>query len=57
LELLAYIAAILGADNSSRNAALQESEWITDRKRPITNLYGIGIAAAWQRAVHDLLQS
>src|ERR1700680_2694399 len=44
LELLAHITAILGADNSGRDAALQEPERIPNRKSPIANLNGFGIA-------------
>src|ERR1700719_2616989 len=44
LELLAHIATILGADNSGRNAALQESKRIANRQGPISNLNSVGVA-------------
>ena len=44
LELLAHIAAILGADDSGGHAALQESKRIADRKSPVAYLNAVGIA-------------
>ena len=44
LKLLAYVAAVLGADDARGDAALEEAKWIADGQDPITHLNGFGIA-------------